>query len=487
PQPGSTQEHINAQFGMASTPQPISLAESQDSRSTAPTLLFPADGKAVTSTAGKPDAGQAVPSPHGTQPTLILPEDLRKTPVAAPPPAAPVQPAAAAPAAGEPGPPKPAPARKQRGKQPPWLWVGSGAGVVIVVLALIVGKGLVKPRAAAVATPVPTAAAPEPQPTAEPAAQAAAQATAPAKSEVTPADLERALTAGNVDRIRTMLAGLSNEERAAIGASPDGARRLEVARRAVEADSALAKAVKSKDPQAVVERAGALLSLVSSNRPAQQARDAAAAALEAESDALLHKGQTDAALAKLQGLQHAWTDRPGLDARLAGVRAARDVDQRLAAVLATADAAEKERRPEKGLEALAQVTPEPRWQERFAAARHRLEALLSELDKAPPSARLKPGSKMDYSKGKPFTVSVIVTDDYRVKSVTVMARQEGAADYQALPARAGGDDEYTVDITPEFHGNKTVELYVVAMDYAGHTSQLGSPEQPLHFKKRWLF
>jgi hypothetical protein len=68
-----------------------------------------------------------------------------------------------------------------------------------------------------------------------------------------------------------------------------------------------------------------------------------------------------------------------------------------------------------------------------------------------------------------------------------MARQEGAPAYQALPAQSTGNDEYTVEVTPEFHDNKTVELYVVATDYAGHSSRLGTVEQPLRIKKRWLF
>jgi len=42
-------------------------------------------------------------------------------------------------------------------------------------------------------------------------------------------------------------------------------------------------------------------------------------------------------------------------------------------------------------------------------------------------------------------------------------------------------------VTPDFHGNKTVELYVVADDFAGHTTRLGSPEPPLGLKKRGLF
>jgi len=186
-------------------------------------------------------------------------------------------------------------------------------------------------------------------------------------------------------------------------------------------------------------------------------------------------------------VQQAWPGRASLEARLAGLRSAREAGQGFVAALSAAQAAEKERRPEKGLAALAHVVPDGHWQERFAAARQRLESLLAELDTAPPSVQLKPGSRLNYSKGKPFTLSFVVTDDYRVKSVIVMARPEGASAYQELPARSTGNDEYTIEVTPEFHGNKTVEVYVLALDYAGHSSRLATPDQPLRIKKRWLF
>ncbi|MBZ5587408.1 MAG: protein kinase [Acidobacteriia bacterium] len=487
PVPGSTQERIDAQFGMASTPQPASRAESQDARSTAPTLLFPANDAAVSSTMPKRESIAATLPPHATQPTLILPEDTAKPPVkAAGAEAHQGAPVPAAPAAATTPAPTPKPPAK---KKAPWLPLAAGVGAVVIAVAFIVGKGILEPKTRPAATPLPAQTVPTPQASsaAEPTAPATPQAEGPAKTQVTQVDFEKAISAGSVERLRTLLAGLSDTERAAIEAAPGGSQRLALARRSVETDAALGKAIKAKDWVTAVQHAEVLVTLLPSSRPAQQARDTAASALEAEVEAFVHEGQTEAALAKLQALQRAWPERAGLAARLAGLHAAREADQRLAATLAAAEAAEKERRPEKGLEALVQATPDARWQERFAAARLRLESLLAELDKAPPVVRLKPGSKMDYSKGKPYTLSLVVTDDYRVKSVTVMARREGAPTYQELVARNAGGDEYTVEITPEFHGNKTVEVYVVAMDYAGHPSRLGSPDQPLRFKKRWLF
>ena len=487
PAPGSTQERINEQFGMASTPQPISVADAQDSRSTAPTLLFPSNGNAVTSTMSNRQSAEGAPLPQGTQPTLILRGEVST------PPRAPADseahgeaPPAAAPAAAS----KPGPAsRPAAKKRSPWPLFAGGGALVVIVLALTLGRGMLRSKLQSAPTPLPaqTASAPQAAPTAEPAVPVTAQAAAPGKAAVTPADIENAISAGSVERLRALLAAMSEADRIAVEATPVGSQRLALARRSVEADAALGKAIKARDWTAAVQHAATLVTLLPASRQAQQARETAAAALEAEAGVLVNKGQADAALAKLQTLQRAWPDRTGLQARLDGIHAARDADQRFAATLATAEAAEKDRRPERGLEALAQVAPDARWQDRFGAARQRLESLLAELDKAPPVVRLKPVSKMDFSKGKPFTATFVVTDDYRVKSVAVMARQEGAAAYTELPARTGGNDEYTIEVTAEFHGNKTVEVYVVAMDYAGHTSQLGTADQPLHFKKRWLF
>jgi serine/threonine-protein kinase len=486
PAPGSTQDRINAQFGMGATPRPISLVGIEDARGTAPTVPF------LSNTAGSSDvaAPGAAPAhlssaeagvlpapggspPQGTHPTLILPEGRPK-----PAPKSAVQP----PAAG---------GLKASGtRRAPWpLLVAGGA----IVVAAALGASLVLSHRKSETVGQQPAAAPQTPPTfgtaeaPSPATQKVAQPAPPARPAADVADIERAIAAGNVEQVRTFLAGLSKDDRAAIEANTNGKKQLDLAGRAVEADTALAKATRAKDWATAVQQASTLAAVLPASRQAKQARETAAAALEAEADAALRKGGADAALGKLEALKRIWPDRPGLEARVAEAHSAKEADQRLAAALAAGDAAEKERRPEKGLEALEQVTPDARWQERFTGTRLRLEGLLSELDKAPPAIQLKPGFKLDYSKGTVVTVPLLVSDDYRVKSVSVMARRDGTSEFHPLPVKATGADQYTVEITPDFHGNKTVELYVVADDFAGHTTRLGSPEQPLRLKKRGLF
>jgi hypothetical protein len=375
------------------------------------------------------------------------------------------------------------------GRRLPWPVLAAAGAVVVGVI--ITAAWLISRRQPSVApeqSAVPVAQAP-PTPLAPAAAPAPAPAAAPESTTTTSAaaDLESAITTGDIARIRTLLAGLSKGERAEIEGTSAGKQRLDQARRVAALDATIAKAMKSGNRAAAVEQASNLVKLLPASRQARQVRESAAASLEADADALLSKGQGEAALATLRALQRAWPDRPGLEARIAGARSVHEADQRFAAALAAAGTAEKERHPDEGLAALAQLTPDARWHDRFAAARARLEALLAELDKEPPQIRLKPKFKLEYSRGKPVTLQLVVTDDHRVKSVTVMARPEGTRDFQSLPAKAVGGDEYDVEITPELHQNKTVELYAVAVDDSGHVSKLGTAEKPLELKKRFLF
>jgi len=61
-----------------------------------------------------------------------------------------------------------------------------------------------------------------------------------------------------------------------------------------------------------------------------------------------------------------------------------------------------------------------------------------------------------------------------------MARQE-APPLPELPERSTGNNEYTVEVTPEFHGNKTSSFtswrWTIRPPVTART-----PDQPLHIK-----
>lgn len=215
-------------------------------------------------------------------------------------------------------------------------------------------------------------------------------------------------------------------------------------------------------------------------------REKAAAALESEADEAMAAGQFDLALSRLQSLRQGWPGREGIDERIERVRAERKADLDLEAVLAAATRAERANRPLEGLEALAAAEPNRRLASRFEQTRERLEALLAQLDRQPPELSLRGGPEVVYEKGKPARLPLRITDDHGVKSAEVWARAEGGR-FEKIAVRQVSGADYEVEVSPELHGNKTVEVYVVASDHSGHASQLGSADRPLKIKrKRWI-
>jgi len=107
------------------------------------------------------------------------------------------------------------------------------------------------------------------------------------------------------------------------------------------------------------------------------------------------------------------------------------------------------------------------------------------LDKLPPVIKLKESGKLEYSKNKSATIELAVTDDHAVKSVSAMARLEGATAWESVPVSDLGSGNFVIQVAPELHKNQPMDLYIVATDYAGHVAQLGTAEKPLKLKKKW--
>lgn len=221
-------------------------------------------------------------------------------------------------------------------------------------------------------------------------------------------------------------------------------------------------------------------------RARAEQREKAAAALESEADEAIAAGQFDLALSRLQSLRQGWPEREGIDERIERVRAERKEDLELEAVLAAATRAERAHQPLEGLEELAGARPNRRLAPRFEQTRERLENLLAELDRRPPEVALRGGAEVVYEKGKPARLPLRITDDHGVKSAEGWARAEGGR-FEKVAVRQVSGADYEVEVSPELHGNKTVEVYVVASDHSGHAGQLGSADRPLKIKrKRWI-
>ncbi len=454
------------------------------------------------------------------EPAEALPEAVEvptPAPTAAPPPAERL-PAARA-------------ARPRRSRLGLRLALAAGALVVIAgaVAVLLTGRGAPPPaREAAAPTRAPRRPTPAPQPTAQPGALVQLQnaeaaialgdlaAARAALDAVTQADLDSlssqerdryaslratydsrmiqtltrqlagALAGGNLKALAETVRGISREDEVGFARNDDFLAALEEARRVLNVQSLMVKAQRQGDWAEALKQSSVLVSLVPRYTPGSEARERAAAALERDADAAAAGANYEVALARLETVRRSWPDREGIGAHIERVKADRATDEQLAAVLAAAGRAEKDKVPEKGLAALAAASPPPRWQERVREAHDRLAAQLKQLDAAPPTIALAPAVKLEYKKNEPGTITLKIADDHGVKSARLFARLEGSSQYVELPLRPGPGGDYTAEISPAFHKNSTVEFYAVATDYSDHAAALGSAADPLKLKrKKW--
>jgi Protein tyrosine and serine/threonine kinase len=309
------------------------------------------------------------------------------------------------------------------------------------------------------------------------------EALAPLVRQELAANLARGLERADLRLLRSVVASVPAAEKAAM--APAMKQDLDRAQRALDADSRLTKAQRTKDYSGVIRHASALLQELPRATRASEQREQAADALETEAASAQDEGQFELALSRLETLRQVWPDRAGLDERFERIRAEKKADQDLEAVLAAATRAERANKPLDGLEALNRARPNQRFEDRFREVRQRLEAQFVQLDRQAPALTLRGPSELTYEKGKAATVPLRITDDFSIKAAEGWARAEGGQ-YVKIPVRQVSGSDYEMEILPGVHQNKIVEYYVTATDQSGHSGQLGSPERPLTIKRKGL-
>lgn len=480
-----------------------------------------------------------VPAAPPKPPPLPFPVTPAAAPVAPPPAAPPVPPPQ--PRAAVSVPPLPVP-RREAGEDTapvivPSKRLGKGAllagGAVLAAVVLVAGLWLwlrsrpappprVAPPPAVTPTPPPVVAEPSPPP--EPvvthpqlqqaedflgagdlkSAKAALDSITPAEQATfQPAELERyqrfsgvlarlqgEALAANLTRgletgdLRLLRAASDSVPPAGLEALPPAVRRsLSRARKALEADARLARAERAGDSLEVIRQGTALLEELPRAAAAGERRERAADAIESQADTALDAGQYDAAAGLLEGLRSVWPDRQGLVARTDRIAAERKAEQDIDSLLAAAGRSAKANKPQEGLQLLADVKAPRRFADRVQETRQRLEAQLAQLDRRPPEIRTS--AELLYEKGKSAAVPLQITDDYGVKTAEGWARAEGGQ-YVKLPVRHVSGADWVMEVPPDLHQNKTVELYARAVDESGHAGQLGSAEKPIKMKRRTL-
>ncbi|HEV7509437.1 MAG TPA: protein kinase [Thermoanaerobaculia bacterium] len=304
---------------------------------------------------------------------------------------------------------------------------------------------------------------------------------APLKRAELAARLARALETGDPSALRRAVNAIPAADEAALPAT--GRKDLERARRGLEAEAGLSRADKEGDHLAVIREAAALLQELPGAAHAGELRDQAARAVEAEVDAAIDAGQYDEAASRLEWLRQAWPERAGLAARTGHIAAERQSDQDMESILAAVDRSGKANKPLEGLQLLADVKPGRRYADRVQDLRQRLNAQFAQADRQAPVLVLRGSPEAEYEKGKTATVPLRITDDFAVKAAEGWARAEGGQ-YTKVAVRHLSGEDYTLDVPPDLHQNKTIELYVTAADLSGHTGQLGSAERPLKMKRK---
>jgi tetratricopeptide (TPR) repeat protein len=302
------------------------------------------------------------------------------------------------------------------------------------------------------------------------------QALSLSAAEHLPDNLARGLK-GDVGRLR--LAVLTAGQGAAV---PDALRPdLERARGLADLYNQAAAAADRKASTEVLERFAALTQQLPNATDPLGVRDVAAAGLEDEAESLARNGKYQEAVSHLDPVLRNWPNRNGLKAKIEGYQRAQKEEAAQETLLAEIPAIER-RHPDEALDKIRGVAPTPHLAAQFATVRQHLEEQLAQLDGQPPAVVLRDGFLLDYDRGRTVSLSFRVTDDYKVRSVKFMARPEGGK-MRELPLTVNRQF-YTVELSPSFHQNSTVEFYVVATDVSGHTGSFGSPDHPQQLKRR---
>lgn len=300
-------------------------------------------------------------------------------------------------------------------------------------------------------------------------------------------DLDGGLEAGSITMLRRAVAALSGLTPDELAADPALAGKLERAQRALAASQRLRDAERAGDPLTVVERAGEMIAVLPGHSRAYAVRNEAAATVEERAESAIAAGDFESALSPLRELERRWPDRPGLPARIESCERELRIEAEMESVLQRAAAAGERGAPEEGLGLLDGTNPPTAFAMRFGSLRERLQDQLATMDAGAPLIAIAAGFEPVLRKNETAVVPVEVRDDYRVERVTAWVSRDPAAGFQEIPLSSDGGGLYPLPITPEQHGNDHVLFYVVATDRSGHSSSLGSAQQPLSLERKgWL-
>lgn len=300
-------------------------------------------------------------------------------------------------------------------------------------------------------------------------------------------DLRTGLSYGSIKMLRRGAAGLSGLSGLEISEIDGLGSDLGRARRALRLHAEMWDANSDGDHLVAITKAAELERVLPAYSGAPEAREQSAAELEARAEAWIAEHRYADAIGVLESLTGVWPDRDAAAARIAWCREQIDLTQREESVIASALAKGGAGDPEGGLAALAAMTPDPRLQDEHDQARAALQDRLAAMDADPPTIEIATAMDLVFKKNQSITVPLKVTDDYRVERVVVHAQNESDDGYLQIPLEKNDDGLFHFTVTPELHGNKDVQFFVVARDHSGHVGRLGTGDEPKTIiRKKWF-
>lgn len=299
-------------------------------------------------------------------------------------------------------------------------------------------------------------------------------------------ELDVGLRRGDIRRLRRAMRALEALPRSELRGVRGLRSKMRRARKALQIHTLLWRAKKAGDDLQVIERAGALLEVLPAYGRAKTLRLEAAKSAEARAAEAADRGRHAEALSLLEKEHTLWPQRAGLDAEIGRYRQEVERQRHLDDTLERAQKALDAGDPERGLTILESATPTGSYVARFQDLRARLRQSLRARDAEAPKVMLQPGFKLRFKKNQNLVIPFLATDDLGVASVTVHIRRKGERNYREVPLHHAAGDYWPLKLTPQLHGNTTVELFVTATDGSGHTGSLGTAQRPLKvLRKRW--
>jgi len=305
-------------------------------------------------------------------------------------------------------------------------------------------------------------------------------------AEQLPADLARALGAGNVEQLRLLLAAVPDPHALPANATlpREFPANLDRAEQVVRLFGEAEQAAAAGQPARALERFAVLAALLPPSSPAFALRERAAEAIEKEADDHASRGEYPQAAADLSPLLSQWPARPGLKEKIAAYQRFQRLEADQQALLANVPRYLSRRRPDEGLDQLRAIKPTPHLAAPFAEAQKQLTDQLAQIDAKPPAIEISGGYDTQFFRGTVANVGFRATDDYKVVSLEIFAVPRGGGQRRLKAEKVGL--RYEVAIPPSLHGNQPFEVVAVATDLSGHQGRISVRLSPVGSSERMV-